>query len=377
MKLSEFTSGAFKKGYEYEFFLPNFINHEWIINDVKIQKKLESVSLKLGELNSFANFVPNVDLFIQSYVMKEAVTSSRIEGTKTNVEEAFIDEVDINPEHRDDWKETIRYREALNFSISELKFLPLSNRLLKNTHKILLSSVRGKKKNPGEFRQSQNWIGTSLKNAIFIPPSHEYVGDLMSDFEKFLHNEKINVPHLVKIAIAHYQFETIHPFLDGNGRVGRLLIPLYFVNVGILEKPLLYISDFFEKNKGFYYDMLTFTRTKNNLSEWIFFFLEAVETTAVEAINSLQEILNLKKSIEIEKISQLGRKLANGQKFLELLFQKPIVSTKKVIEEINLSQKAANDLINDFVKLGILKEMTGFKRNRLFTFWKYFAILQK
>jgi Fic family protein len=377
MILSQFIAGKWQKGYEYSYFLPNTINHQWSIDNPKIQQDIEGVSIKLGELNSFSRFVPNVDLFIQSYVMKEAVTSSRIEGTKTNIEEAFSDESDVAPEHRDDWRETIQYRVALNHAIGELKNIPLSNRLIKNTHKIVLSHVRGKNKCPGEFRRSQNWIGESLKNAVFVPPSHEHVPGLMSDLEHFLHNQDVNLPHLVKIAIAHYQFETIHPFLDGNGRTGRILIPLYFVSIGILEKPLLYISDFFEKHKSLYYDKLTFVREKNDINGWILFFLQAVESTAIEATESLQEILALRDSLQQEEIRQLGRKLANGQKLLDALFLNPIISISQVGNKVGLSPKSANDLVMDFVDCGILQEITGFKRNRLFAFGKYLSILKK
>lgn len=378
MDIKNFISGKNQKGYEYDYFLPESINHSWIISDAKIQKCLESVSLHLGELNSLAKFVPNIDLFIKSYVMKEAVTSSRIEGTKTNIEEAFSDKLDINPEHRDDWTETAQYVKALNFALAELKKLPLCNRLIKEVHKILLTSVRGKRKNPGEFRTSQNWIGgINLKDAVFIPPSAEHLTNLMSDIEKFLHNEKINIPHLIKIAVIHYQFETIHPFLDGNGRIGRLLIPLYFVNVGVLEKPLLYISDFFEKHKSLYYDKLTLVRKKNDLSGWILFFLEAVETTAIEAIKLLQDILVMKERITIEKIPTLGRKTKNAQKLFEALFQKPIISAQDVSRLVELSPKASNDLISDFIKLGIIQEITGYKRNRIFAFRKYLNLLKR
>jgi Fic family protein len=294
------------------------------------------------------------------------------------MEEAFTDELDIDPEHKDDWIETTQYREALNFAIQKLKTLPLSNRLLKMMHKILLSHVRGKNKSPGEFRASQNWIGgATLRDAVFIPPSADHVGDLMSDMEKFLHNKEIHVPHLIKIAIIHYQFETIHPFLDGNGRAGRLLIPLYLVNVDILEKPLLYISDFFEKHKGLYYDKLTLVREKNDMIGWILFFLQAMETTAIEAVKSLQEILALKEVIITKKIPTLGRKTSKAQKFLEILFKNPVISAGKVAEQIELSPKAANDLIVDFMHLGILVEITGYKRNRLFAFREYLKILKK
>ena len=278
MDINKFKSGKWLKGNQYKYFMPEEINHKWSISDTNLHKRIETVSLRLGELNSFAKFVPNIDLFIQSYVMKEVVTSSRIEGTNTNIEQAFSDELDINPEQRDDWRETAKYREAMNFALSELNKIPLSNRLIKKAHKILLSHVRGKTKNPGEFRRSQNWIGgATIDDAMFVPPSTEHVENLMSDLEKFLHNEQIGIPHLVKVAIAHYQFETIHPFLDGNGRIGRLMITLYLVSAGMLEKPLLYTSDFFEKNKSLYYDKLTFARDKNDLSGWIYYFLQAIE----------------------------------------------------------------------------------------------------
>ncbi len=378
MDIKDYISGNYKKSYEYSYFLPEQINHPWTISDAKIQKRLEAVSLHLGELNSFAKFVPNIDLFIQSYVMKEAVTSSRIEGTKTNIEEAFSEKLDIDTEHRDDWVETTQYVKSLNFALLELKKIPLSNRLIKKAHKILLTSVRGRQKNPGEFRKSQNWIGgVSLKNAVFIPPSAECLDKLMSDIEKFIHNDKIHVPHLIKIAIVHYQFETIHPFLDGNGRTGRLLIPLYFVSTGVLEKPLLYISNFFEKHKSLYYDKLTLVREKNDLVGWILFFLEAVETTAIEAIQLLQDILAIKERIVTERIPTLGRKTKSAQKLLEALFQKPVISAQTVAKIVELTPKASNDLIADFVRLGILQETTGHKRNRIFAFREYLNTLKK
>jgi len=378
MDIAKFNSGRWLKGDNYKYFLPTEINREWTISDASLHKKIETVYLRLGELNSFARFVPNIDLFIQSYVVKEAVTSSRIEGTHTNIEEAFSDELDINPEHRDDWVETLKYVDALNSALDQLKELPLSNRLLRNTHKTLLTHVRGKTKAPGEFRKSQNWIGgVTIADATFVPPASEHIGHLMSDFEKFLHNDRLPLPHLVKIAIAHYQFETIHPFLDGNGRIGRLLIPLYLVSVDMLDNPLLYTSDYFEKNKGLYYDKLTFAREKNDLTGWIQFFLQAIETTAVEAVRALQDILSLKERLTTEQIPLLGRKTRNAQKLLDSLFVRPIVTSGVVVETLGLSPKATNAMLRDFVSLGILTEITGFKRNRTYSFSEYLKILIK
>lgn len=378
MDINKFNSGKWLKGNQYKYFLPNEINHDWQISDSKLQQRIEAVSLRLGELNSFAKFVPNINLFIQSYVMKEAVTSSRIEGTNTNMEQAFSDELDINPEHRDDWQETKKYVEAMNGALDELERLPLSNRLIKNTHAILLSHVRGKNKTPGEFRQTQNWIGgATIADAVFVPPSAEHVQGLMSDLEKFLHNDQIDIPHLVKVAIAHYQFETIHPFLDGNGRIGRLLITLYLLSAGMLDRPLLYASDYFEKNKGLYYDKLTFARDKHDLSGWVNFFLHAIETTAIQAAASLKDILALKEQLTSKKIPTLGRRTKNGQRFLDLLFVRPVVTAGLVGTELGLSPKASNDLLRDFVSLKILKETTGYKRNRLFEFTDYLKIMKR
>jgi len=378
MDIKKFRSGKWLKGYKYKYFLPEKINHPFLISDPKLYGKIEKASFRLGELNSFCRIVPYIDLFIQSHVMKEAVSSSRIEGTRTNMEEAFIDENNLKPENRDDWKEVNQYVKAMNLALEQLKKLPLSNRLLRNTHKILLSNVRGKHKNPGRFRKSQNWIGgTSINEAVFIPPSHEHVEDLMSDLETFFHNREIKIPHLIKSAIAHYQFETIHPFLDGNGRIGRLLITLYLVSVGLLDKPLLYTSDYFEKNKTLYYDKLTFARERNDLIGWITFFLEAVEKTAETAINNLDEILLLKNNLMTKVIPTLGKKTKNAQKFLEILFCHPVVSARDVEKQIRLSAKASNDILRDFVRLEILKEITGNKRNRLFVFETYLRILEK
>ena len=372
MDIKEFKAGSHRKGYEYHYFLPEKINHSFFWTDEVINELLEKASFKLGKLNSFSRFVPDTDMFIIIHIFKEAVVSSRIEGTQTNIEEALIEEKEIDPERRDDWKEVNNYVNAMNEAIEELKTLPLSNRLIKNTHKILLSSGRGERKNPGEFRQSQNWIGgASLADAVFIPPAHTELPDLMSDLEFFLHNSEIKVPHLVKIAIAHYQVETIHPFLDGNGRIGRLLITLYLVSSGILEKPLLYLSDYFEKNKTLYYDNLTFVRTKNDLGQWIKFFLTGVIQTAENAVSTLKKITDLKASIEKERILLMGKRSKQGIEFLHLLFKKPVVTIKDVQAMTGLSPKAANDLVRAFVDQKILVETTGYQRNRIFVFDEY------
>ncbi|MDB5033425.1 MAG: cell filamentation protein Fic [Chlorobi bacterium] len=224
MKLEQFQSGVWRQQYKYKSFQPATVNREWVWEDPTVNALLEKATQALGELNAFSLIVPDIDLFIQMHVVKEAQTSSRIEGTQTGMEEAILHEEQIQPEKRDDWREVRNYIDAINISVGALETMPLSNRLLKDTHAILMQGVRGEHKQPGEFRSSQNWIGgSSLADAVFIPPHQNDVSELMGDLEAFWHNEAIMVPHLIRIAISHYQFETIHPFLDGNGRIGRYI----------------------------------------------------------------------------------------------------------------------------------------------------------
>lgn len=253
-----FKAGSYKQQYQYKSFLPNRINIGWQISDSHLINLLSEADIKLGELNAFSQLVPDIDFFILMHVSKEATTSSSIEGTQTKIAEVLQRAENIDPEKRDDWEEVQNYIKAMNKAINALSRLPLSSRLLRNTHATLLQGVRGKHKLPGEFRTNQNWIGgASLKDAVFIPPHYNDLPDLITDFDTFLNDEIHLIPHLIRIGIAHYQFETIHPFLDGNGRIGRLLITLYLVSKGLLAKPMLYLSAFFEKNKTLYYDNLT------------------------------------------------------------------------------------------------------------------------
>ena len=377
MKIEEFNSGVWEQDFKYKYFLPAFINHPFSWEDDAISALLEKASLKLGELNSFSRFVPDIDIFISMHVLKEAVVSSRIEGTRTNIEEALKEEQPSEPEKRDDWLEVNNYVKAINSAIEELKTLPLSCRLIRDTHRILLSSGRGERKAPGEFRISQNWIGgASIVDAVFVPPAADKLSDLLSDFEKFLNNEEINVPNLIKIAIAHYQFETIHPFLDGNGRMGRLLITLFLVSKGILDKPLLYLSAFFEKNRSLYYDKLTITREKNDLNQWIKFFLVGIIETAEEGTKTLEKIMQIKAKAE-NKILSFGRRAESAHKLLEALFSKPMVSIKGVQTITNLSPKAAGELVNLFVDNGLLHEVSNQQRNRAFAFTEYLDLFIK
>lgn len=374
MNIKDFKAGNLRQEYQYKSFIPEMINHTFTWDDPQINTMLEDATRALGELNAFTMIVPNVDIFIQMHITKEANTSSKIEGTKTEMDEVLISKEQIDPEKRDDWQEVRNYIDAMNSAIKELETLPISNRLIKNIHAILLNSVRGEAKQPGEFRKSQNWIGgASLTTAYFIPPHHNVVNELMSDLEKFLHNEEIFVPHLIKIAIAHYQFETIHPFLDGNGRIGRLLITLYLVSNGLLKKPSLYLSDFIERNKSVYYESLTRVRTDNDLIHWIKFFLEAVIVTANSGVKTFQDILSLKQEMDAIVVG-FGKKAHNASKLLEYLYQRPIISISDIIEPLAVSKPTANSLVKEFEEKGILKEITGYERNKLFAFDRYLSI---
>ena len=332
MNIKDFKSGQWIQQYQYKSFHPHQINHPWLVDNEQLSYLLSRANILLGELNAFSTLIPDVDFFIKMHITKEAADSSRIEGTQTNIEEALQKIQNLDPEKRDDWQEVENYVTAMNHAIAELDKLPLCNRLLKQIHAILLQNVRGEQKYPGEFRISQNWIGgAGINDAVFIPPHPAEVVDLMSDLEQFLHNKNIFVPDLIKIAIAHYQFETIHPFCDGNGRIGRLLITLYLVSERISCKPTLYLSDFFAKNKTLYYDNLTMVRHQNNLTQWLRFFLEGVIQTAESSIDTFRKIITIRDGIEHNKITKLGKKTKTAQQFLRSLFGQPIVDTEDVI----------------------------------------------
>jgi Fic family protein len=378
IQLEKYQSGDFRKGIQYRYFVPTLINDAWQWHSAELNDLLEKAAIRLGELNSFSRLVPNIDLYLQVHVTKEAVVSSRIEGTQTNLNEALLPESEIKPENRNDWKEVSNYARAMNQAIAELQNLPLSGRLLRMTHKILLDHVRGDHKLPGEYRNSQNWIdGLSLTDAAFIPPHHDLVPGLMGDLENFLHNTDIRLPDLIRVAIAHYQFETIHPFLDGNGRIGRLLITLFLVSRNIMQKPLLYLSTFFEKNKGLYYDNLTRVRTHNDMLHWVTYFLVGVEQTATQAVNTLQEVLRLKEETEVKIQKSFGRRAHSGLQLLRALLNNPVIRVDDAVKATGLSYKAANDLVEHMKTAGILVEITGQSRNRMFIFDEYLNAFKK
>jgi len=374
MQVEQFSSGQWLQQYQYKSFSPTPINCEWQWLDPQLNTLLERASRALAELNALSLMVPDVDLFIRMHIAKEANTSSRIEGTQTQMDEALMRKEQIAPEKRDDWQEVQNYIEAINTAVEDLKQLPLSIRVLKQTHAVLMQGVRGDHKMPGDFRTSQNWIGGSnLNNAVFVPPHPSEVPDLMGDLEKFWHNEQVQVPDLIRIALSHYQFETIHPFLDGNGRIGRLLITLYLVDKGLLHKPALYLSDFFERNRGAYYDALTVVRSSNDLLHWLRFFLTAVVETATSSKNTFMAIMTLRHEVE-HQILALGKRAENAKKLLLHLYQRPMVSIGDVAGLLEVTHQSATALVKQLESLNILVETTGYGRNRLYLFQRYFEL---
>lgn len=373
--MQNFKAGNYiNQGY-YKSFQPNYIHKEWQVDDMQLLNLLSQADRHLGRLDMYSQYV-NIDMFIQMHIAKEATQSSKIEGTQTNMEEAFLEKTEIKTEKRDDWEEVQNYIQAMNEAVKLLHTLPFSNRLIKQTHKVLLQGVRGDHKQPGEYRISQNWIGgASIDDASFVPPVHTSIGELMSDIEKFANDELNPLPDLLKSAIIHYQFETIHPFLDGNGRVGRLLITLYLVNKGILKKPILYLSDFFERNRILYYDNLMRVRTHNDINQWLKFFLIGVIETAKKGVITFDGILQLQKNIDT-KLKELGNRSGDAYKVVEYLYNRPIIDAQRVASVIGKTPRTAYKLIENLEKMKILKEITGAERGRLYLFEDYMNLFK-
>ena len=343
-----------------------------------LQNLLSQADMALARLDGMGYFLPNADLFIAMYVRKEALLSSQIEGTQASLENIFEYESGDKPENINDVAEVINYIRALNYGMDRLKTLPMSLRLIKEIHGVLMQGTRGGNKTPGEFRKTQNWIGpqgSTLKDARYIPPPPQEVVKTMGDLEQYIHKGR-KLPVLIDCGLVHYQFESIHPFLDGNGRVGRLLITFYLYFREVLHRPLLYLSYYFKKNRQEYYDRLNMVRDKGDYEQWIAFFLKGVMETADSAVETSRKILELQtKHRNLLWKKKLSSPLAVG--ILERLFQKPYVSVNDVAKEFSISFQAASTLVSQLEGAGILREITGKKRDKRFIYAEYITILSE
>lgn len=331
---------------------------------------------QIAILNNISSHIPDIDLFIYMYVRKEALMSSQIEGTQATLEDILNPMTDVVSNHN--VQDVVNYISAIEFSVERLQTLPLCNRLIKEAHAILMKNVRGQEKTPGEFRHSQNWIGgqgSTLRNARYIPPSPDDMETALSDLEKYI-NSHDSIDVLIRTALIHYQFETIHPFLDGNGRVGRLLITLFLIEKKVLTTPALYISYFLKKNRTEYYDRMTEVRVKGNYEQWVMFFLEAVKETAEDAISTIYELVNLHdKNVDI--ISHFGRAAKNTMLVFNYLESNPIIEIGKTSKELGIAFNTTQSAVKHLVDVGILVQTSNNSRNRIFAYKAYLDILSR
>ncbi len=339
---------------------------------------LSKADLAIGKLNAIDQLVPDVDYFIKSFAKKEAALSSQIEGTQATLIDLFKIEAKIFDEKVSDVDEITNYINAMNYGIGRIKTLPLSLRLIREIHSMLLKGVRGQHRNPGEFRTTQNWIGgPTIETATFVPPPPHEMKQALSDLEDFLHKDKFQkLPALIKAGLIHAQFETIHPFLDGNGRTGRLLITFYLYKEGILCRPLLYISEFFKKNRPDYYTKLNSYRFDKSTEEWLMFFLEGVRAVSEDAVLVAQKIRVIREK-HLQTVSSFGRNAKTAMLLLDQFYTYPIIDLKLAMRLTGLSKARAIDLIDKFTNKEILKEITGKRRNRRFAYHQYIALFSK
>jgi Fic family protein len=347
--------------------------------DGPIHRSIERAVLAVGRLDGVSAHLPDKSLFLYTYVRKEAVLSSQIEGTQSSLSDLLLFELDEAPGvPLDDVVEVSNYVAALEHGLTRLREgLPLSNRLIREIHGVLLSRGRGSGKDPGEFRRSQNWLGGSRPgNAVFVPPPHTAVPDCMAALERFLHAEDDGLPTLLRAALAHVQFETIHPFLDGNGRVGRLLITLLLVHAGVLKDPLLYLSLYLKQNRARYYELLDRVRRDGDWEEWLAFFLEGVWQTADGAVTTAQRLGDMFKA-DRARLESTGRRAGSALRVHDALKARPILSMPEVARTTTLSFPAASSAMDLLIELGIARELTGKRRNRLFVYDRYLAVLNE
>ena len=378
MKLETDRAGVLKRMQsDYECFVPHDLKYLKLNIDGELQNLINRAYLLLGRLDGMATTLPDIDLFVSMYVQKEAVISSQIEGTQASLIDVL--QKDRKNEKIKDTEEIVNYIKAINYAFKRLEELPLCMRLIKETHSILLSGVRGNEKSPGEFRKSQNWIGyagCTLNTASFVPPAPCEMEKSLSDLEKYIHEDNF-IPNLIKIALIHYQFETIHPFLDGNGRMGRLLIVLFLKERGLIEYPVLYLSYFFKKNRNRYYELLNNVRIKGEFEEWIKFFIEGICEISEDAISSIQKIIELKKA-DIEKIRNIPKgNISNLLLIYDYLLKHPFLETEDIRRLSDLSKPTVNKLLETLIELEILELVEEKKRYKQYVYRKYVDILSE
>jgi Fic family protein len=346
----------------------------------EIQRLLSEADRALGRLDGSIQTLPNPDLFVFMYVRKEAVLSSQIEGTQSSLNDLLAAEASIlSPDQPKDVDEVVNYVRAMNYGLKRLQELPLSVRLIREIHGELLREVRGSHLTPGELRRSQNWIGPggcTLMDAAFVPPPPEEVPAALGELERFL-QAPTDLPSLLQIGLAHVLFETIHPFLDGNGRVGRLLITFYLCERGILQKPVLYLSHYFKKHRAAYYDHLQAVRDTGDWERWLIFFLCGVIEVSAQATETARRILALREDHRGAVTTRLARAAANGHRVLEHLYERPIVSVADIQTLLGTTYPAASNVVNRLATLGILREITGYRRNRLFRYESYIQLFSE
>jgi Fic family protein len=364
----------------YRAFIPNPLPPvPEIVMDSEMWNLLSQADRALGRLDGATDALPDPDLFVFMYVRKEAVLSSQIEGTQASLIDVLeFESQALEPENPQDVAEVVNYVAAINYGLKRLPDLPVSLRLIREIHQELMQGVRGAEKNPGEFRRSQNWIGVggcSLKDATYVPPPPHEMIKCLDNLEKFLHDPQ-PMPVLIRVGLAHAQFETIHPFLDGNGRTGRLLITFLLCEQNILQRPLLYISYFFKKYRAEYYQHLQAVRDSGNWEDWLKFFLRGVYEVAQEAAATARKIVNLKEEHRQLLLSKMGRKSGNAIALLESLYFKPIFTVEHAEAITKLTYPNANVLVKKLIEFGLVKEITGQKRNRAFSYAPYLDVFR-
>ena len=362
----------------YHAFVPeNLPPSPPIAFDDELQVLLSRADRALGRLDGSVQSLPNPDLFVFMYVRKEAVLSSQIEGTQASLGDILKVEAQIfDPARPNDTDEILNYVSAMNYGLRRLEDLPMSLRLFREIHERLMQGVRGQHATPGEFRKSQNWIGpegATINSATFVPPPHSELPRLLGELEKYMHTED-RLPLLVRIGLIHAQFETLHPFLDGNGRMGRLLIAFMLCQQTVLQKPVLYLSHYLKRHRSTYYELLQRIRTDGDWENWIKFFLRGVAEVANEATDTARDIVQLRENHRLKLIENLGKGAANGLRLLETLYRRPIFIVSNVSDTLGLTPQAANNLTERLVQLGLVNEITGQRRNRVFRYDPYVAL---